>query len=54
MAIYWSALARVLDTVPLNRMDWYVIGFAAVAPVVIVELTKLPRFIRPRSNAPSA
>jgi len=27
---------------------------ATVAPVVIVEITKLPRFIRSRSNAPSA
>jgi len=46
MAIYWSAVASVLDTVPLNREDWYVIGFATIAPIVIVEITKLARFIR--------
>ena len=54
MAIYWPAVARVLDTVPLNREDWYVIGFATSAPIVIVEVTKLARFIRLRSYAPSA
>lgn len=54
MAIYWPAVARVLDTVPLNREDWYVIGFATIAPIVIVEITKLARFIRLRRHAPSA
>ena len=53
MAIYWSAVARVLDTVPLNREDWYVIGFATIAPIVIVEITKLAGFIRLRRHAPS-
>ena len=40
LAVYFAPLARVLDVVPPNGVDWVVIVIAAVVPVVIVEVTK--------------
>jgi Ca2+-transporting ATPase len=40
MAIYCSALAVVLGTHRLTSIDWGVVGFCVVAPIVIVEIFK--------------
>ncbi len=40
LAVYVSPLARVLGTVRPSEADWLVIGVCAIAPVLIVELTK--------------
>lgn len=41
LAVWWSPLTRVLQTVSPNAMDWGIIGLAVLAPVVIVETSKL-------------
>jgi Ca2+-transporting ATPase len=41
LAVWWSPLTRVLQTVSPNAMDWGIIGLTVLAPVVIVEITKL-------------
>jgi P-type Ca2+ transporter type 2C len=46
LAVWWSPLVRVLQTVAPNPMDWWVVVLAVVAPVVMVEITK---FITRRS-----
>ncbi len=46
LAVWWAPLARVLQTVAPNPMDWWIVVLAVVAPVVIVEITK---FITRRS-----
>jgi hypothetical protein len=40
LAIYFSPLAIVLGTTRLAEIDWMVIGFCVVAPVLIVEISK--------------
>ncbi|HKE58165.1 MAG TPA: cation-translocating P-type ATPase C-terminal domain-containing protein, partial [Pyrinomonadaceae bacterium] len=40
LAIYFSPLARVLDTVEPLAVDWIVIAVCTVAPILIVEITK--------------
>ena len=40
LAVWWSPLARVLQTVAPNPTDWWVVVLAVLAPVVIVEITK--------------
>jgi magnesium-transporting ATPase (P-type) len=40
LAIYFSPLAIVLGTTRLTEIDWMVIGFCVVAPVIIVEISK--------------
>jgi len=40
LAIYFSPLATVLGTARLDEIDWMVIGFCVVAPVIVVEITK--------------
>ncbi len=41
LAVWWSPLARVLQTVSPNAMDRGIIGLTVLTPVVIVEITKL-------------
>ncbi len=41
LAVWWQPLARLLHTVVPNSMDWGIITLAVLAPVVIVEITKL-------------
>jgi Ca2+-transporting ATPase len=41
LAVWWSPLTRVLQTVSPNAMDWGIVGLTALAPVTIVEITKL-------------
>jgi Ca2+-transporting ATPase len=41
LAIYVSPLAIVLGTERLSEIDWTVIGFCVVAPVIVVEISKL-------------
>jgi Ca2+-transporting ATPase len=41
LAIYLKPLARVLGTVELTGVDWLLICLAALAPIAIVEITKL-------------
>jgi Ca2+-transporting ATPase len=40
LAIYFSPLAVVLDTNRLLEVDWVVVGFCVVAPVIVVEISK--------------
>lgn len=40
LAVWWSPLRRVLQTVAPNALDWGIISLAVLAPVVIVEITK--------------
>ena len=40
LAVYFSPLARVLGTVRPSEIDWLVILFCSIAPIVIVETTK--------------
>ena len=40
LAISFSPLAAVLGTHPLAGVDWLVVGFSVVAPVIIVEIFK--------------
>ena len=40
LAIYFSPLAVVLGTTRLAEIDWLVVGFCIVAPVVVVEISK--------------
>lgn len=40
LALYQPFLARVLDTVPLNPNDWWIIAATIVLPVLVVDLTK--------------
>jgi hypothetical protein len=40
IAIYFSPLAIVLGTTHLAEIDWMVIGFCVVAPVIVVEIFK--------------
>jgi Ca2+-transporting ATPase len=42
LAVYLPPLALVLGTVRPVAVDWLIIGLCTVAPVMIVELTKLP------------
>ena len=39
-AVYFSPLAIVLGTARLAEIDWMVIGFCVVAPVIVVEISK--------------
>ncbi len=41
LAVYFSPLRRILDTVPPNAFDFIVIAFSTILPVVIVEIVKL-------------
>lgn len=41
LAVWWSPLSRVLQTVAPNPMDWGIIALTMLVPVVIVEITKL-------------
>lgn len=40
-AVYFEPLRKVLGFVHPNQVDWAVIGISVVAPIVIVEMTKL-------------
>ncbi len=40
-AIYLPSLARILDTVPPNKVDFVIIGMSVILPIVIVEGVKL-------------
>ncbi|HEU4875223.1 MAG TPA: HAD-IC family P-type ATPase [Pyrinomonadaceae bacterium] len=40
LAIYFSPLAIVLGTTRLAEIDWMVIGFCVVAPLIVVEISK--------------
>jgi Ca2+-transporting ATPase len=40
-AIYFRPLGDVLETAPINGSDWTVAGISIVAPIMIVEATKL-------------
>jgi Ca2+-transporting ATPase len=40
MAIYFAPLARILDTVVPNKIDYLVIGASMVLPVVVIEIGK--------------
>jgi Ca2+-transporting ATPase len=40
LAIYFSPLAIVLGTTRLAEIDWIVIGFCVVTPVIVVEISK--------------
>jgi len=40
LAIYFSPLALVLGTHLLTSIDWAVVGFCVVAPIIIVEIFK--------------
>jgi Ca2+-transporting ATPase len=41
VAVWWSPLTQVLQTVAPNAMDWGIIGLTVIVPIVIVEITKL-------------
>jgi Ca2+-transporting ATPase len=41
MAVYVTPLARVLNTARLTAADWLMAGIAIIAPIVVVEATKL-------------
>ena len=41
LAIYFSPLARVLDTVKLTASDWAIAAAAIVLPIFIVEAVKV-------------
>ena len=41
LAIYLKPLAQVLDTVELTGTDWLLAGLAVLAPIAVVEITKL-------------
>lgn len=41
LAICLQPLARVLGTVPLGGKDWLLVGLATLAPIIVVEMTKL-------------
>jgi P-type Ca2+ transporter type 2C len=48
LAVYFSPLAVILDTVRPLAIDWLIISLCALAPVAIVEATKLAfRWNRP-------
>ena len=40
LAIYFSPLARILDTAPLNAVDYLVVFAAMISPVIFVEIEK--------------
>ena len=40
LAIYFSPLAIVLNTERLSEIDWLIVGFCVVAPVIVVEISK--------------
>ncbi len=40
LAVWWSPLTRVLQTVSPNAIDWGIIALTVLTPVVIVEITK--------------
>ncbi len=45
LAIYFAPLAKILNTVPPNNIDWMVITGSIMLPVIFVEITKaFPRF----------
>lgn len=41
LAVYFAPLARVLDTVVPTSADWLIVGLSALAPILIVEATKI-------------
>ncbi|MFN0119811.1 MAG: calcium-translocating P-type ATPase, PMCA-type [Blastocatellia bacterium] len=41
LAVWWSPLTRVLQTVAPNPTDWWIVVLSVLAPIVIVEVTKL-------------
>ncbi len=41
LAVYFAPLAKILDTVPPNNIDWLVIIGSVILPITIVEITKL-------------
>lgn len=40
LAVYFSPLSRILDTVPPNNTDYIVVGISIFLPIIIVEITK--------------
>jgi P-type Ca2+ transporter type 2C len=40
LAIYFSPLAGVLGSHRLAEIDWIVLGFCVVVPVIVVEISK--------------
>ena len=41
LAVYWPALRAVLHTAPLGAADWALAGACSLAPVAVIELSKL-------------
>ena len=39
-AIYYGPFQKLLDTVPLNRIDWLWIGVLSVIEILLIEITK--------------
>lgn len=39
-AVYFPPLARILDTVPPNKIDFVVVILSIILPIIIVEITK--------------
>lgn len=50
LAVYFSPLARILNTTQPSPTEWLVIGGCALFPIVIVELTKLVHRLRKTSQ----
>ena len=48
-AVYFAPLAKILNTVPPNYIDWLVIISSIILPVIIVEITKA--FSRSKSTS---
>jgi Ca2+-transporting ATPase len=48
LAVYLAPLARVLQSVHLTSTDWIVVAISIVAPIIIVEVTKV--FARRNKN----
>ncbi len=46
LAVYFTPLAKVLDTTPLAPTDWYIAAFSFFMPMLIVEIVKF--FVRLR------
>jgi Cation transporting ATPase, C-terminus len=41
LAVYLAPLAQVLDLTRLTSADWVIVVASIIAPVILVELTKL-------------
>ena len=48
-AVYFAPLAKILNIVPPNKIDWLVIISSIILPVIIVEITKVFSRVKPAS-----